>query len=208
MPRFAILLGGDVTATDRLIEQLEGCRVIAADSGMTHAAALGVVPELWVGDFDSSGAVLEEQYASVPRQVFPPEKDATDGEIAVTEALRRGATSLVLVGGLGGQFDHMLAHGVMMLALAQRDLPVFTSSGHEEAYPLVRELMLDDLAIGTRVSVVGLTALKGLSITGVQWPLTSRDVPLGSSLTLSNVSAGEVHVSLAFGQALVMVYPQ
>jgi thiamine pyrophosphokinase len=208
MPRFAVLLGGDVTATDRLIQQIAGCRVIAADSGMGHAQALGVVPELWVGDFDSSSAGLEEQYASVPRQVFPPAKDATDGEIAVTEALRRGATSLVLVGGLGGQFDHMLAHGVMMLALAQRDLPVFTTSGHEEAYPLVRDLTLPDLAHGTRISVVGFTALKSLSISGVQWPLTSRDVPFGSSLTLSNVSIGDVHVTLAFGQALVMVYPR
>jgi thiamine pyrophosphokinase len=208
MSRFAILLGGDVSVTDRLLQQVSGCRVIAADSGMRHAAPLGLLPELWVGDFDSAGAALEEAYRAVPRRVFPAEKDATDGEIAVTEALRRGATSLALVGGLGGQFDHMLAHGVMTLALAARGLPVFSSSGHEEAYPLVDALVLPDLPQSTRVSVVGLTDLKGISIDGVKWPLAKQDVPLGSSLTLSNESDGTVSLRLLRGQALVTVYPK
>ena len=55
MSKFAILLGGDVTPTPRLTRQLEGARVISADGGMMHAEALNLVPELWVGDFDSTG---------------------------------------------------------------------------------------------------------------------------------------------------------
>lgn len=47
--RFTILLGGDVTVTDRLKAAVEGSRVIAADGGMRHAAPLGLTPELWVG---------------------------------------------------------------------------------------------------------------------------------------------------------------
>ena len=51
---FAILLGGQVMATDRLKRQLAGSRVIAADSGILHAPELGLDVELWVGDFDSN----------------------------------------------------------------------------------------------------------------------------------------------------------
>ncbi len=207
MSRFAILLGGDVTATARLSTQVAGARVIAADSGMAHAKTLKLDAELWVGDFDSADAALQEAYAHVPRIIYPTDKDATDGEIAVTEALRRGATSLVLVGGLGGQFDHALAHGVMMLALAARGMAVFSTSGHEEAYPLVDDIDLPEVPTGSRVSVVGVSELKGLSIEGVRWPLTARDVPLGSSLTLSNISDGRLRISLARGQAMVLVYP-
>jgi thiamine pyrophosphokinase len=207
MSRFAILLGGDVAVTARLSAQVSGARVIAADSGMAHAAKLKLDAELWVGDFDSADAALQEAYAHVPRKVYPADKDATDGEIAVTEALRRGATSLVLVGGLGGQFDHALAHGVMMLALAARGMVVFSTSGHEEAYPLVDDLDLPDVPTGSRVSVVGVSELKGLSIEGVRWPLKGHDVPLGSSLTLSNISDGRLRISLARGQAMVLVYP-
>jgi thiamine pyrophosphokinase len=71
MVHFAILLGGSLTITSRLREQIAGARAIAADSGMAHAAALGVMPELWIGDFDSAGPELELRYHSVPREVYP-----------------------------------------------------------------------------------------------------------------------------------------
>ncbi|TIT31323.1 MAG: thiamine diphosphokinase, partial [Mesorhizobium sp.] len=53
MSTFTILLGGDLLRTPRLDRQVEGSRVIAADAGIGHARMLGLVPELWVGDFDS-----------------------------------------------------------------------------------------------------------------------------------------------------------
>ncbi len=38
---FTLLLGGSLSITDRLLALTEGSRVIAADSGMRHAADLG-----------------------------------------------------------------------------------------------------------------------------------------------------------------------
>lgn len=207
MSKFAILLGGTVVPTKRLRMQLVGARVIAADSGMAHAAALNITPELWVGDFDSSNAVLQASYSKVPRQTHSVDKDATDGELAIAEAMRRGATNLILVGGSGGQLDHTLAHAGFLVALARRGMPAFLTSGTEEAYPLVEELYIDDVSIGSRISVVPMTDIKALTLTGVKWPLTKRDVPLGSALTLSNVVEGPVNIDLRFGAALVLIYP-
>jgi thiamine pyrophosphokinase len=93
--RFAILLAGELTVTDRLRQQLEGVRVIAADGGIAHAAALGVEPELWIGDFDSSDDNLIALHEDVPRQTHPPAKDATDGELAIAEAVERGAGEIL-----------------------------------------------------------------------------------------------------------------
>ena len=98
MTNFTVLLAGDITPTARLAAQIAGTRIIAADSGMRHAAVLGVVPELWLGDFDSASDPLLADYGEVPRLVFPAAKSMTDGELAVEEALQRGATGLVLVG--------------------------------------------------------------------------------------------------------------
>lgn len=207
MSKFAILLGGDVTPTPRLSAQVAGARVIAADSGMAHASALGLVPELWVGDFDSAGKALEEAYRDTPRHVFPAAKDATDGEIAIDESIKRSATEIILVGAFGGQFDHALAHATQLIGLAERGIKAFATSGSEEAWPLLGSLSLWQIAKGTRVSIVGLTELKAISITGVRWPLTKRDVSMGSTLTLSNEATGDVSINLEQGRALVLIYP-
>ncbi len=208
MTKFVILLGGDVTPTQRLRHQLANAAVIAADSGIGHAALLGLTPLLWIGDFDSSTAEQKKTYAHVPRQTYNAEKDATDGELAISEALRRGASELVLVGGFGGQFDHTMAHVSFLLSLTRRDIPVFMTSGHEEAHVLNHDLEFTDVAIGTRISVVPVTDLKALTLAGVKWPLNRRDVPLGSALTLSNVVTGPVDIELKFGTALVVFYPR
>ena len=204
---FTILLGGDVTPTKRLATQIADTRVIAADSGIAHAAALGLLPELWVGDFDSTSDTLAATYAAVPREVYPEAKDATDGAIAIEAALARGAKQITLVGAMGGRFDHALAHGMQLIDLQSRGIKAFASSGHEEVYPLLHEAEFDDIPAGTRLSVLGLSDLTGLNINGVRWPLNKRDVPLGSTLTLSNESTGLVSIMLEEGTALIVVYP-
>jgi thiamine pyrophosphokinase len=207
MGNFVILLGGDIELTARLRHQVAGARFIAADSGMRHAAALGIRPELWVGDFDSAGSELLLDYADVPRQKHPAAKDATDGELAINEALARGATALVLLGGLGGQADHVTAHLGLLLKLAGLKIPVFTTSGEEEAHPLVAGEMRLDAQEHDRVSIVPWSDLSGLTISGVEWPLQGRDVAVGSTLTVSNMAEGQVIIALEAGTGIVFHYP-
>jgi thiamine pyrophosphokinase len=207
MTRFAILLGGDLTVTARLRGQIRGARVIAADSGMMHAAGLGVVPELWVGDFDSAGSELTMQYRDVPRDTFPAEKDLTDGAIAVAEAIRRGASEIVLLGGLGGQTDHTAGLLGQSLQIAREGVACLLSSGTEEAWPLIPGRMTVELPPGTRFSIIPFADLVGLDLTGVKWPLAGRSVPVGSTLTLSNLALGAVTVSLREGYGIAMAYP-
>jgi thiamine pyrophosphokinase len=207
MTAFTILLGGALTVTPRLRRQIAQSRIIAADSGMMHAAALRVVPELWVGDFDSAGSELTIQYSDVPRETFPAEKDATDGAIAITEALHRGATSIVLAGGLGGQADHTTGLLGQALGLARLGTRTLLTSGEEEAYPVVPGTMSLDLAPDTRISIVPFADLDGLDLDGVKWPLANRHVPLGSTLTLSNVALGETRITLRAGYGMAFAYP-
>ena len=207
MTRFAILLGGDLTVTARLRSQIKGARLIAADSGMMHAAALRVVPELWVGDFDSAGSELAIQYRDVPRETFPAEKDATDGAIAVAEAMRRGATEIVLLGGLGGQTDHTAGLLGQSFDIARKGVACLLTSGIEEAWPVTAGHMRVELPPETRLSLIPFCDLTGLDLDGVKWPLVKRDVPLGSTLTLSNVALGPVTIALASGHAIAIAYP-
>jgi thiamine pyrophosphokinase len=205
MSLFAILLGGDLTVTRRVRALCDGARVIAADSGIRHAAALGVVPELWVGDFDSSSADDLAAHRDVPRRTFPAAKDMTDGELAVDIAIAGGATRLALLGAFGGmRTDHEFLHLSLAVRLAERGLDVTLSSGSQEGRPILPGRHDFDYAHGTLFSVLAFTDLDGLSIAGAEWPLDQVAMAFGSSLTISNRVTGPLSVSLERGRALLV----
>ena len=206
MSRFAILLGGEIRPTPLLQKQVEGARVIAADSGMRHAATLGLQPELWVGDFDSHPDGLMEAFPDVTREVYPADKDKTDGELAIKAALDLGATSLLLVGAFGGMRpDHTYLHLALAVKLAERGVSTLLTSGSQEGTPLLNgERQAFDYADGTLFSILAFTDLAGLTVEGAKWPLYSVEVPFGSSLVLSNIVRGELSVTLMHGRALLL----
>ena len=221
MTHFAILLDGPCEPTDPLRAAVAGARTIAADGGMRHAAPLDLAPELWVGDFDGTAPDLLASYPHVERETHPAAKDATDGEIALDAALRRGATRLTIVGALGGaRLDHALGNLTLGLATAERGIGVAMTDGRQWALPLLPgapvTLPVAPTSRGSprtvsvpTISVIGLTALEGLTLTGVRWPLEDADVAFGSTLTLSNEAAGggPVTATLRAGRAWLVHGP-
>ncbi len=208
MTTFVVLLGGPLTTTPRLLRQTADARFLAADSGMRHAVHFNSPPELWLGDFDSSDDALRKRWPDVERRVYPADKAKTDGELAIDEALARGASRLVLAGALGGErTDHALLH----LALAQKlhadGLPVLLTSGVEEAWPVNAGRYTFEFPSETLFSIVGFGPIGGLTVSGAKWPLENADVAAGSSLTLSNVTTGELAVTLGSGRAFVIACP-
>jgi thiamine pyrophosphokinase len=112
-----VFAGGDPPAPGGLPATVGSDLVIAADSGLAHARALGVRVDLVIGDLDSvdpdelAAAVAEG--AAVERH--PEAKDATDLELALDAAFDRGATAVHVVGVGGGRLDHFLGN-VLLLA--------------------------------------------------------------------------------------------
>jgi len=205
---FTILLGGELRVTDRLRTAVAGSRFIAADGGMRHAAALGIVPELWVGDFDSTPSDLDSAFPDVPRQPYPTAKASTDGEIAVSEAIARGARRLVLAGALAGErSDHAVQHLLYAVSLAEQGYDVLLTSGTEEAVPLIAGAIELDLPPDSLFSVPGFSELRGLTIENARYPLADFHLPFGSSRTVSNVAKGKVCFSLESGRAIVLARP-
>ena len=75
--------------------------VIAADGG----AHSGVRIDLWVGDGDSGNAPQ-----GVEKILVAPEKDETDGELALSEAIRLGFQTVRFYGVTGGRIDQQLGN--------------------------------------------------------------------------------------------------
>ena len=201
---WAVLLAGDITPRARLHHQLVGARVIAADSGIRHAEPLGLEPELWVGDFDSAFTRHLRELPHVPRQRHPVDKDITDGELAIEEALRRGARRLVLVGGLGGRTDHAMAHLALLARLAERGISAFTTSGAEEAHGLAPGPFSIDLPGGATFSLIGFGPLEEVTLQGAKWELSGEDIPFASTRPLSNIAMGALSGRIGSGLGVLL----
>ena len=188
----------------------DGAYVIAADSGLDQARALGWPVDLVVGDLDSaSAAALEATRAEgTPVDAHPEAKDQTDLELALDRALALGPDRIVVVGSGGGRLDHLLA-GVLALA-ADRYASVAV------------EAWLD----GTRVTVVrGQATLRGepgslvslvpvggpacgITLAGLRYPLDDEDLAAGVSRGVSNEMVGtEARVALRSGVLLAVQPP-
>ena len=77
--------------------------IMMCDSGLKHMQALGVTPDLIVGDFDSHC----NPQMDVETIVLPCEKDDTDTFFAVKEGLKRGFCDFLLLGAAGGSMCMM-----------------------------------------------------------------------------------------------------
>ncbi len=87
-------------------EKEDGDYIICADSGINYAKRVGVVPNVVLGDFDSSNKPTESsEFQTI---VLPVEKDDTDALFAARFALEKGFDKIFLAGGIGGRLDHTL----------------------------------------------------------------------------------------------------
>jgi len=120
-PRAVVFLNGEYTsaAFDRRLAATADL-LLAADGGAARLDAVGMRPDVVVGDLDS----LDERTASrltaagVRFRRHPVRKDQTDAELTVAEARAAGAGSIVLAGGAAGALDHVLGHLAVLRHLA------------------------------------------------------------------------------------------
>ncbi len=162
--------------------------VIAVDGGFASLEALGRVPDLALGDFDSLSYVPE----GVPVRRFPPEKDASDMELALEEVVARGAAAAVVYGALGGRLDHTLANLSLLASFAERGLDVVAVGERERIALLVGpgELLIEAADEGI-VSVFSLTdASTGVVEEGLKYGLDGATLTNRTSWGLSNELVG------------------
>lgn len=187
--------------------------VIAADGGARKAAAMGLPPRIVIGDGDS---LSEEDIASLRGQgvevlLFPAEKDESDTELALREAVAAGARRIVVLGAFGGQrLDHSLAN-LALLALPEiegRD--VVLTDGATTIRLLGRADGPGELHVkgapGELVSLFPLDAtVEGIVTAGLRYPLHDEPLRLGPSRGLSNeLVETEAHISTRRGRLVVV----
>jgi len=182
--------------------------IVAADAGARHALALGLIPHLAVGDFDSGGPDLwaELRRLGVAVQTVPAEKDETDSHLAVRAALARGAGELVLLGATGGRLDHTLAN-ILLLPGLPPGVTALIADAQNELRLLQGPGRLDlQGAPGGYLSLLPLSPrVTGVSTAGLKYPLHAADLVWGQSLGASNQFLGTAAAVSVTGGALLVI---
>ena len=189
MHHVIVFAGGDAppaSVRDRLPPDAVA---IAADSGLEHAQALGRTVDVVVGDLDSvDRAALDRAMASgTAVESHPPDKDATDLELALDAAVARGATTVTVVGGYGGRVDHFLAN-VLLLGherYAAITLDAWIGTAH---VVVIRDDVTLSGAVGSLCTLLAVGGpASGVTTHRLRYPLSDATLLPGSTWGVSNV---------------------
>ena len=184
-----------------------GDLVLAADGGANLCLAWDWPVDAVVGDMDSIAAEARRQLEAqgVPFIVVPTTKDETDLELALRLALKRGAAELVIAGALGGRIDHTLGNLALLALPSLASVPTCIADGNQTIW-LVRDRMTIDGQPGDTLSLLPFGGdARGVSVSGVHWPLHQADLPLGPSLSISNrMAASQAEIVVRRGLLLAV----
>lgn len=204
-----VVTGGDAIERSVLDRLPPVACVIGVDSGVAHAVALGLHVDLAIGDFDSldPGVLADVEAGGTLVERHPVAKDATDLELGLEAAGARGATRVVVLGGHGGRLDHLLANALLLAAPRFADLAVEARMGPAVvavARPATPATVSG--APGATVSLLPVGGVaRGVTTTGLAYPLDAEDLAPGTTRGVSNELTGTcATVSLVQGTLLVV----
>ena len=188
-----------------------GDYIIAADGGLRYLEAIGVKPDLIVGDFDTLG--YEPEYENVVKlQVM---KDWTDTFVSMEKGMERGYKTFVFFGCLGGKLEHTVANLQHLVWLAERGCRGWMTDGRVWAsaicggtpacgaksarltFPLRQEGMVSVFAMGGPA--------EGVAISGLKYGLQDGELSSSFPLGVSNEFTGEKgEIGVRKGTLLIM----
>ena len=176
--------------------------LIAADGGLKHTVALGLIPDVIIGDMDS----VESRDIPEGTILYPSRKDDTDMMLAVKRGLASGADEFFLFGGLGGRLDHSYANIQTLAYLAEHNaLGWLLDENHRiSMVEKGEQLLFPDYRYLSIFAYGGVC--EGVTITGAEYPLENAVLEPSFPLGVSNRHAegGRMKVSVEKGMLLII----
>lgn len=186
-----VIAGGEAPDAEAVRAIPAGAYVIAADRGLDHARTLGIDVAVAVGDFDSASAeaVAAAETAGVRFERHPPEKDATDLELALDAALELDPARILVLAEGGGRLDHLFSALLLLASPRYASVELDAYLGRARMH-VVRDERTVQGQPGELVSLFALHGqAEGVRTDGLVYPLAGETLEPGSSRGVSNVFA-------------------
>ena len=211
MPRIIIFANGELPNIEKARALIKADDyIICADGGTHHALALGLKPNLIIGDLDSvTDAELQKAYARVVQ--YPRDKNETDLELALDHALEQKPTSILIIAALGNRLDQTLGNISLLSDSRLSNLDCRLDNGVEEVFfcRTSSSKRNQSQVEGRRGDIVSLIpwngAVKGIRTNGLRWSLNNETLYPNKTRGVSNEMLDAVaEVNIEAGVLLII----
>lgn len=212
MTSFIICAGGPNPVLPQVIA--EDYHIIGVDRGSLALISAGYTLDIAIGDFDSVSAEELSEIKKHSKQViqYPAEKDATDFQIALYYIVNNFSEikAINIYGALSGKgrIDHLLSN--IWIAHDDQLAPIisklfFVEHEHQMRFLLPGKHQLIPESGFYYLSIITLSEVKQLEISGAKYELVATDYYKPCALISNEFINGHQRVSLAFDTGVVMV---
>ncbi|MEG2081302.1 MAG: thiamine diphosphokinase [Oscillospiraceae bacterium] len=199
--RCVIVAAGELDNLDLLKNNILNTDfIIAADGGYKKCINIGLIPDLIVGDFDSS------KVPKIKTEIIKlnPIKDSTDTENALLIGAEKGFKDFTIFGATGGRFDHTFANIALISSAIEKNINCTIIDDHHKIYFLKNETH----KIKNENKYISIFAYGGdcvVSLNGFFYPLNSYTLSANSALGTSNeITADYGEITVHKGKLLII----
>ena len=183
--------------------------LICADGGARHLEALGLTPQVIIGDMDSLAPEILERFAAKGSRImsYGRDKRETDTQLALEYACQSLPQEVRVYGALGGRLDHTLANISLLAAAWKRGVRALLVDEWCEVFIVTGRAAIEGKA-GQTVSLFPFDgAARGIDLDGFAYPLAGGQMEAGEPYGISNrLQMHRATISLASGCLLVVKY--
>lgn len=187
---------------------------IFCDGGLNHQKKLGVKPNLIVGDFDSynfRGLSLHKNSSDrgqTPKIIkLPREKDDTDSFFACKQGIQLGFSNFLLIGVVGGRFDHSLVNISILLYLQEHQKKALLVDDFSEMQLVEKNEILipDSFSYFSLLCING--DVSGVTIKNAKFPLENAEIKTSFQYACSNevIKGKTASISVQKGTLLLVM---
>jgi len=182
--KILISIGGNCSSNIK--QKFEYEKVIGVDSGVKHLSKFAITPDIIIGDLDSIDKKLLTESAKKNIEIikYPKNKDQTDFEIALDYAQKLEFESIDIIGGENGEIDHLLSI-FMTISINKCSNKTTWFYGKQKILFNPKSISIN---LNQIFSLIPLSNIKNLNISGAKWNLQNKNIDFGSTKTLRNES--------------------
>jgi len=162
-----IFAGAHIDDYDWLGQQTEkGDQMICADSGLRHAHAIGIMPDIIIGDFDSVDPDLLDHYRDKAEIIHDDDQNTTDLMKAIVSAPKD--QSIDIYGAMGERADHDFSNYLILMAMEHPDHIALKSK--TETRRVVKSSAKITGHVGDYIGLFPLAPLSDFRTEGLKYP--------------------------------------